>query len=655
VSEDLIKKGLQAHRAGRLEDAKTFYEQALASNPRHPDALHLSGVVALQTGHAELAVTRIEQALAQQPKDPGFLGNLAQACLAARRPAEAEAAFRRAAALEPHSPQFLVGAASCLGLMGRLSEAEQELREILKRHPRFTLAWLNLGRAVSEQGRLQEAAELYSRVLELEPGSEDACMALGSALRALERHADAEKLYRRFIAAQPASVAGHCNLAFVLIDQGAFAEAVDVCRRALAFAPRVPELHTITGTALAHGGRLAHAVVAFRTALEIEPHNLRAHWGYGYALVETGHAREGIRWLEGVLDRQPDAPEFRDSLSAIRLSLGDLQAGWADYPWRAARRKFLSEHPGSRLADGLPASAPAPTVALLREQGLGDELFFLRFAPRLKAKNARIEYQAHPKLASLLARVPALDRVVASGEATPKADAVFLVGDLPRALDRFAASPLPPRAAPPRDREPGTATAYPLARRIFFPVPPPPLDLPVLPAQLERMQARLSALGPPPYFGVTWRAGTPPSEQRGTAWVLHKEVGLESLGPVLRGAGGTWVSLQRNPAPGETERLATHAGAPVHDLSALNEDLEAMVAVLALLDDYVGVSNTNMHLRAGVGKTARVLVPSPAEWRWMNSGESSPWFPGFRIYRQAPDGSWSAALARLARDLGPRG
>jgi hypothetical protein len=76
-----------------------------------------------------------------------------------------------------------------------------------------------------------------------------------------------------------------------------------------------------------------------------------------------------------------------------------------------------------------------------------------------------------------------------------------------------------------------------------------------------------------------------------------------------------------------------------------------MLALLDVLDDYIGVSNTNMHLRAGAGKTARVLVPWPAEWRWMIAGGTSPWFPGFRIYRQRPDGDWKEALTALAADL----
>jgi hypothetical protein len=51
------------------------------------------------------------------------------------------------------------------------------------------------------------------------------------------------------------------------------------------------------------------------------------------------------------------------------------------------------------------------------------------------------------------------------------------------------------------------------------------------------------------------------------------------------------------------------------------------------------VSNTNVHLLAGLGRAARVLVPYPAEWRWMRRDGASP----------SPD--WSLALEQLRRDL----
>jgi len=76
-----------------------------------------------------------------------------------------------------------------------------------------------------------------------------------------------------------------------------------------------------------------------------------------------------------------------------------------------------------------------------------------------------------------------------------------------------------------------------------------------------------------------------------------------------------------------------------------------MLALLALLDDYIAISNTNVHLRAATGRPARALVPRPSEWRWMYTGRESPWFPGFTVCRQGIDGDWNETLSRLTQDL----
>ena len=60
---------------------------------------------------------------------------------------------------------------------------------------------------------------------------------------------------------------------------------------------------------------------------------------------------------------------------------------------------------------------------------------------------------------------------------------------------------------------------------------------------------------------------------------------------------------------------------------------------------------TNVHSRAGAGRTSRMLVPNPPEWRWMAAGEESPWFPGCRIYRQEVNGDWEGAFQALTKDL----
>jgi hypothetical protein len=249
---------------------------------------------------------------------------------------------------------------------------------------------------------------------------------------------------------------------------------------------------------------------------------------------------------------------------------------------------------------------------LVAEQGLGDILFFLRFAPALRAVARHISFSGEPRLASIIARTGTVDTSV---EASPPHAVALLVADLPAMLGEAAGSYAPSLRASPQ------------------------------PSRVESWALRLRESGPRPWILATWRSGTPREVSREA---LRKIVPVDRLFEALRAIPGTVFALQRDIGSGELEAAAHALGRPVHDLSPATVDLEDCLAVASLADRHVGVSSTNMHLAALAGKTADVLVQSPPEWRWGAAGES-PWFPGFRVHRQQPDGDWSRALAAIAQ------
>jgi hypothetical protein len=165
----------------------------------------------------------------------------------------------------------------------------------------------------------------------------------------------------------------------------------------------------------------------------------------------------------------------------------------------------------------------------------------------------------------------------------------------------------------------------------------------------------LRAFGPPPYVGVTWAAGLTPEERKDlqkTTAIWLKRTSVTELGRILLPLRATIVVLQRKPDPAEAAAFHEALGRAALDASDVNDDLRDALALLASLDDYVGMSNTNMHLLAGLGAPkARVLTQSPAEWRWAMAGRESPWFPGFVLYRQGADRTWDEAYRQLKIDL----
>ncbi len=646
-----LEFGLHAQKQGNIESAKAAYQHALAVVPDHPDAMHLLGVALLQLGQPEQAVDYLQRAARKLRDNPAVLANLAQAYFTIGRYAESHEFFRKASRLDPRAVQFQLGIANSLALQGKLSAAETLLRRLTDRFPQEALAWFNLGNVVRDQGRSAEAIDSYRKATELNPQLIEAHNNLASTLHALLHFEEAEREYRACIRIAPDYVLARCNLASVVIDLGRFSEAETLCRELIRLAPELPHAHTFLGAALGHQGRLLEALECHCTAAQLAPQDPKVIQTYASTLIDSGQFSAGLRWLSRSLALNPDLTSSHQLLGQALLGHGCFAEGWTQYAYRPWPAMFREKYPGIALSSTLPAELDGKRIGVVREQGLGDEIFFLRYVPPLHAAGARITYCASDKLHGLLKRVPGIAQVLQEQALPPAdADAVILAGDLPHALSDFPASPLPHVDATKTEAR---LRELPCRISIYWPRVPPPLPLAPLAERSVGLKKRLAAIGGPPYLGLTWRGGVPPREQRMVIWSLYKEIGIPQLAQVLRDVPGTFIALQRNPAPGELDAFSSAVGRQIHDFTALNEDLEDMLALLALIDEYIGVSNTNVHLRASVGKTARVLVPCPADWRWLHAGRSSPWFPGFPIYRQSPQGDWDAALASLKQDLAP--
>ncbi len=640
-----VESGLRAHALGDLTAAAGAFRLALQLAPEDAVALNLLGTTLLQLGQHEEAANCLQRAARKLRDDPGVHGNLAQAYFALEQYEQARETFRKASRLDSRAVHFQLGVANSLAMQGKFSDAEVLLRRQASRFPNEALVWHNLGNVLRDLKRPAEALDCYHKALALDPGLVDARNNFGGALLSLLRYEDAEREFRACIAMAPDYALARCNLASVLIDLGRAGEAEAECREAVRLAPDMIEAHTFLGAALGHQMRHLEALACHRTAVTLEPDNPRVIEVYASTLVESGAVAEGLRWFSRALALDPDSLSAHQLLGSALLACGCLSDGWAEYRYRPAFFECRERYPGLPLSRTLPSALHGKHFCLLPEQGLGDEIFFLRFVPQLSAAGTRVTYCASDKIRSLIRRAACIDQVPEKNAPPPAADAVMLLGDLPHALSGYPLSALPHPAVPEntiRWRD------FPLRPAVFWPPVPPTLSLPPLEERLIAMRQRLAAAGSPPYLGLTWKAGTPPQQQLNAAtWVLYKETGIALFAEALRDVSGTFIALQRNPEPGHIEAFSKALGQPVHDFTDLNEDLEGMLALLALIDEYIGVSNTNMHLRAAAGRTAHVLVPSPAEWRWMATGPFSPWFPGFHIYRQSPQGDWQAALAEL--------
>lgn len=573
-----LESAVRCLQSGDLAKADKHCRLVLRSLPGEANALHVLGVVRLRQNDPENAIKFLARALKSAPTNGEIAANLGAAYRAAGNPDGAVEILREAVLLAPENPSAYFNLANAYQDAGNSGLALDAYRGVIDLVPDHLGAHEMIAQLLRDAGDTDGALQQFEQLDRLSPNRPDTLNAIAVLHAGRGRLDAAEEYLRKALALSPDNHEFATNLANILAKTFRTEEALTLYTGALNNTPDDPDLLCNIGNAVSHRGDHAGAASNYLRALEIDPDHVDAHAGLANSFLADG--------------------KFAD--------------GWAHFLRRTSVMSIAAQLDRTPLA----ADLNGTRITVLADQGLGDQVFFARYLPEIRARGAEVTFQTDPRIADMLKRADIADEI------TPDAsqaggDRVVSVGDLPFLLGC------------------GDECAL-----------PPPFEIAALPDREAALRAQLSAFGSSPWIGVTWRAGTPNMRQ-----ALLKEAPVALFANALRDVPGSVVVIQREAAAGEIDRFAAALGRPVLDLSSANDDIENLLALSGLLDRYAGVSNTMTHLRAARQKNSDVVVPRPAEFRWMNAGDTSPWFPGAKIYRQMPDGTWPAAFDALSTAL----
>ncbi len=271
-----FQRALAHHQNGRLQDAEQLYLQVLEAMPRHADALHLLGVIALQCGNFEAAADLIQQAIDVQP-----------------------------------SANFYCNLGNALKEQGRRREAIASYRQALTRDANLAEAWCNLGDVLLDEGEPEEAANCCRRAIEMRPGFAEAHCNLGNALLKQGKLDGAIGCYRHTLRLRPGLAVAHSNLGHALARHGRPDEAVVECQRAIQLQPRFAAAYSHLADALSLKGMAGDALDVYRQALAIGPDSADLQRRMGRAFRQVGRLDLAIQSTVAALQRSDDGDESR--------------------------------------------------------------------------------------------------------------------------------------------------------------------------------------------------------------------------------------------------------------------------------------------------------------------------------------------------------
>ena len=464
-----------------------------------------------------------------------------------------------------------------------------------------------------QRGRLEAALALFQAALKSDLGRADGFASLGLAFHALRQFERALVSYDEGLCIAPDDAELRNRRGVALLDLGRPREALDDFDRVLAADPDHCDALGNRGNALIKLNRPAEALLAYDTALQRAPENTQLLTNRAVALRRLDRPQEALASASRALVVRPDFAQARFVESVARLTLGDFTAGWRGYEARWAvgalatqRRKFAAPlWLGEEALDG-------KTILLHAEQGFGDTLQFVRYAPLLAARGATVVLEVQAELVRLMSRMPAVTAVVARRQPLPPFDFHCPLLSLPLA---FATQ---------------EATI--------------PADIPYIAAandDVAHMRTRLPRRRP--LMGLVW------SGERTHDNDLNRSLRLETLLPLLDLDGVTFVSLQHEVRDEDAALLRARPN--VVPLGPDFRDFADTAAAIASLDVVITVDTAVAHLAGAMAKPLFLLLPFAADFRWLRERPDSPWYPTARLFRQAKFGDWQSVIEAVRPEL----
>ncbi len=209
---ELLKTAIEAHQAGRVDEAEGTYRKILDIDPGQASANHFLGVIAHRAGRGAEAVELIATAVEAEPANPSFHFDLGNVLKALGRLDDAADSHREAIRLKPDMAEAHTSLGLVLDLQGRAEEAAACHREAIRLKPDYAQAHDNLGCSLQELGLLADAVASYGEAIRLEPEFANAHYNLGTARLEMGLAADAAACFEAAANRDPGHIRALGNL-----------------------------------------------------------------------------------------------------------------------------------------------------------------------------------------------------------------------------------------------------------------------------------------------------------------------------------------------------------------------------------------------------------------------------------------------------------
>jgi len=683
MATSLVQQGLAFHQQGKFSQAQERYEQALAIQKNHFDALQLLGALFTQTQQFNKALDFLTQASQTNPNHAPCFYNCGVALHELKRLDEALVSYDKAIGIKGDYAEAYSNRGNVLKELKRLEEALVSYDKAISIKPDNAEAYSNRGIALQELKRLEEALVSYDKAITLKPDYAAAFYNRGNALKELKRLDQALMSYDKAISLKPDYAVAYYNLGFAFQELKRLNEALESYDKAISLKPDYAEGYSNRGNALKELKLLDEALVSYDKAISIHSDFAEAYYNRGVALIELKRLEEALVSFDKAISIKPDFAEAYSNRGQALQELQRLEDALVSYGKAITLKPDYAEAYSNRGVALQELKALDEAVAnyhkaISIESNYAEANFNLSLCHLLMGnfkdgwkgyewrwkneniiKNSGVRNFLHPLW---LGAEPLKNKTIllyaeqGLGDTIQFCRYVSLVAELGAKVIVEVQRPL---AKLLKNLEGASQIIAMGDKHPEFDFQCPLLSLPLaFNTELTTIPPASKYITSDSEHLATWQAklGEKARLRVGLVWsgsTGHKNDHNRSL-TLLRllphlPSHIEYVCLQKEIRDIDQAILAKQSG--IQFFGKELEDFTDTAALCSLMDLVISVDTSVAHLAATLGKPTWVLLPFCPDWRWLLDEDKSPWYPSAKLYRQENMNDWGGVLEKIKNDL----
>ena len=349
--DQALQSGIEAHKAGNVQDADRYYTAILKVQPKHPDANHNMGILAVGVGKVEKALPFFKTALEINRSISQFWLSYIDALIKLDRIDDAKAVFDQAKSNGAQGDGFdQIKLPLNTSLVDGKNEIQEDIQTPYNILDEFKLdKALKLANKKAKDGLSEDAKKIYQSILKKFPKNKNALDGIKTlASRTLANSADLQEppkdqlqsLVNLYTHGQHQQALNHAsqlqqqfpysinlyNITGAINKQlGKLDEAIAAYTKALSINPNYVEAYYNMGVTLRQQGKLDEAIEAYAKALSINPNYAGACYNMGNALKDQGRLDGAIEAYAKVLAIKPDYADAYNNMGNALRDQGKLE------------------------------------------------------------------------------------------------------------------------------------------------------------------------------------------------------------------------------------------------------------------------------------------------------------------------------------------